>query len=73
MEIKQKFLDDQLEEIQMLGERLIIFDICENKEVEGSSNYDDCNEKIQELEQIRNPKDFFHIGLSDSDESELVK
>ena len=61
-EIQDKFLQDKSEEIKMLGERLIINDILGNGEVVGSCSRQTCYDKIADLQEIRNPKNFFHIA-----------
>ena len=61
-EIQNKFLEDKSEEVKMLGERLIILDILGNGEVAGSSNRQACYDKIADLNEIRDPKNFFHIA-----------
>ena len=72
-QIQDKFLSSDSEEIRLLGERLIIFDIFESGEIKDSSNREESYDKIRELEKIRNPSEFFNIALTDKDEKELLK
>ena len=71
--VEEIFSENQTPEFQMLSERLIIFDICEEKKIIGSLSYEQCHEKILSLKPIRKPEDQFKIALSVSDESELIK
>lgn len=71
-EIKNKFLEDDSDEIRLLGDRLIIIDTFENSSIQGSSNRKETYDKLSDQDKVRNPKDFFHIGQSENDEKQLL-